>query len=90
MICSSCHNEIDAASLFCHVCDAYRPDPDCGKKASVASRLLAHFLDVLLAFAIFFTIALVPCGLGAAGVGLGSSANSQNVAGAGAALGFMT
>ena len=90
MICSSCHNETDAASLFCHVCDAYRPDPDCGKKANVATRLLAHFLDVLVAFAILLTIVLVSCGLGAAGVGLGSSANSQDVAGAGAALGFMT
>lgn len=90
MICSSCHNETDAASLFCHVCDAYRPDPNCGKKANVATRLLAHFLDVLVAFAILFTIALVSCGLSVAGVGLGGSTNSQVVAVAGAALGFMT
>lgn len=90
MICASCHNETDAASLFCHVCDVYRPDPILGKKANVAARLLAHFLDILAAGAIFLTILLVSCGVGAAGVGLGSSANSEEVAGAGAVMGVGT
>jgi uncharacterized RDD family membrane protein YckC len=90
MICNSCHNETDAASLFCHICDAYRTNPECGKKANVATRLFAHFLDGLVAITIFFTIVMVSCGIGAAGVGLGSAANSQGVAAGSMAMGFLT
>jgi uncharacterized RDD family membrane protein YckC len=94
MFCSTCGNETDSASLFCHVCDTYRAAPAAGKKANVGARLAAHFIDVLVAFTIFMTIGLVSCGMagiGAAGVSPGGS-DSQNMAfaGLGATLGFGT
>jgi uncharacterized RDD family membrane protein YckC len=94
MICPNCHNETDAASLFCHVCDTYRPDPGAGRKANVAIRWLAHTLDLVTFAAIFMTIGLVSCalvGIGASGASPGGS-DAQNMAsaGLGAAMGFGT
>jgi uncharacterized RDD family membrane protein YckC len=86
MICTECKNEIDGASLFCHVCDIYRPAPIAGKKANIGVRLLAHVLDAFVALAIFMMIGFVSCsagavgGLGAAGIQAGSPANSQDLA----------
>jgi hypothetical protein len=76
--------------LFCHVCDVYRPDPRAGMKANGAARLLAHFLDGVALLAIFMTIALVSCGIGAAGIRAGNSVNSQDLAGIGSLAGFGT
>lgn len=87
MICPTCHNETDGASLFCHVCDTYRPDPAAGKKANVGVRLLAHFLDMVIGVAIFMMIMLVSCGI--AGVGAGISSNGSD-SGFGGAMGFGT
>src|SRR5260370_24151985 len=90
MLCSTCGNETDGASLFCHVCDVYRPSPDAGKKAKRGVRLLAHVLDFGVGIAIFMTITLVSCGIGAAGIQAGHSANSQNLADVGSLMGFGT
>ncbi len=78
MLCPTCRNETDTASLFCRVCDAYSPDPLAGSKANVGVRLFAHFLDMAIALAIFLSIALVSCGLGA-GI---SSAGASDLGGA--------
>jgi|GEM_PF-817569 len=90
MICPSCHNETDGASLFCHVCDTYRPAPGTGKKANVALRLLAHILDGLAVIAIFMTIVLVSCGIGAAGIQAGNAVNSESIAAAASLFGLGT
>jgi len=94
MQCSSCHNETDSASLFCHVCDSYRTDPKAGTKANLGLRFLAHFLDGVVFFAVLALIAVVSCGMagiGAIGVSPRAS-DSQNLAsaGIGGALGFGT
>jgi uncharacterized RDD family membrane protein YckC len=86
MLCEICHNETDSASLFCHVCDTYRPNPSAGKKANVGARLVGHFLDMVIGFAIFLTIAMVSCGITGIGANLSNEANS----GFGAAMGFGT
>src|SRR5207249_2250484 len=90
MLCTSCHNDTDGASLFCHVCDVYRPSPVAGKKANVAVRLLAHVLDIFVGFTIFMTIALLSCGIAGAGIQAGSSVNSQDVAGIASVMGVGT
>jgi hypothetical protein len=90
MLCSACHKETDGASLFCHLCDVYLASSIAGKKANVGARLLAHLLDILVGFAIFMTITLVSCGIGAVGIQTGNSVNSQDVAGIGSLMGVST
>jgi uncharacterized RDD family membrane protein YckC len=90
MICPACKKETDSASLFCHVCDAYTPDPSNGKKANVGARLFAQILDGLVGIAIFVMISAVACAVGGAGIQAGSALNSQNLAGAGAFAGIGT
>jgi uncharacterized RDD family membrane protein YckC len=94
MICPTCHNETDSASLFCHVCDTYRPDPAAGKKANIGVRLLAYVLDVVIFTTILMTVGLVSCamaGVGASGVSRhGSDTQNMTSAGLGGAMGFAT
>ncbi|HTC48686.1 MAG TPA: RDD family protein [Candidatus Aquilonibacter sp.] len=86
MLCLTCHNETDGSSLFCHVCDAYRPDPVAGKKANVGGRLFAHFLDMFIGVAIFLTVAMVSCGV----AGIGADISNRGDSGLGGAMGFST
>jgi uncharacterized RDD family membrane protein YckC len=90
MICLSCQNETDGASLFCHICDTYRPMPTAGKKANVAVRLFAHLLDLAVAFAIFTTITVVSCSIGMAGIQAGQQRNSPDLSGVASLFGFGT
>lgn len=77
--CPACKQETPSL-FFCHACDAFLANPRAGKRAGVARRLAALFLDGVAFWVVFFVILILA---GAVGAGLTGGSRSANDAAAG-------
>ena len=65
MLCPNCHRETEP-SLFCHLCDAYMPNPAVGARAGVARRFAAQLLDAVAVWAIVLVVVIIAVIVGGA------------------------